>query len=192
MKFGFDVDDTLINLREHAFHIYNKKLNSNVPLENFRALKSLEIHEAFGLSAQQGGEMWNSLLEEIYYTNCRPFPHSVETLKRLVDLGHEVFYITARESKHQDATKKWLIENGFPVKDNHFFCGMRDVEKLNIITELQLDYYFDDKPAVLENMLELPIKIYAKDNSYNKQIELPRITCWSELQVIIEQDKKDN
>ena len=27
MKFGFDIDDTFINLREHAFHIYNKKLN---------------------------------------------------------------------------------------------------------------------------------------------------------------------
>ncbi len=29
MKFGFDIDDTLINLREHAFHIYNKKLNKS-------------------------------------------------------------------------------------------------------------------------------------------------------------------
>ena len=26
MKFGFDIDDTLIDLRRHAFHIYNKKL----------------------------------------------------------------------------------------------------------------------------------------------------------------------
>ena len=24
MKFGFDIDDTLIQLREHAFHIYNQ------------------------------------------------------------------------------------------------------------------------------------------------------------------------
>ncbi len=27
MRFGFDIDDTLINLREHAFQLYNKKLN---------------------------------------------------------------------------------------------------------------------------------------------------------------------
>ena len=39
MKFGFDIDDTLINLREHAFTIYNKKLNKNVPIEDFHALK---------------------------------------------------------------------------------------------------------------------------------------------------------
>ena len=30
MKFGFDIDDTLINLREHAFNLYNKKLEKNV------------------------------------------------------------------------------------------------------------------------------------------------------------------
>ena len=39
MKFGFDVDDTLINLREHAFHLYNKKLKKNIPIETFRELK---------------------------------------------------------------------------------------------------------------------------------------------------------
>ena len=35
MRFGFDIDDTLINLREHAFNIYNKKLNQNVPIDIF-------------------------------------------------------------------------------------------------------------------------------------------------------------
>lgn len=55
MKFGFDIDDTLINLREHAFHIYNRKLNQNIGLDVFQALTTMEIHDAFGLTKEEGG-----------------------------------------------------------------------------------------------------------------------------------------
>jgi uncharacterized protein len=185
MKFGFDIDDTLINLREHAFQLYNKKLNQNVQPDVFKALKTLEIHEAFGLTAEEGSRLWNSLLEEIYYSSCPPFPHAVETLQELEKQGHEVYYITARAKEHGERTKKWLIGNGFPVHEDRFYCGMNDSEKVNIIKELQLDYFFDDKPAVLETLSDLSIKVYAKDNSYNRHLNIPRITCWSELKEII-------
>jgi uncharacterized HAD superfamily protein len=185
MKFGFDIDDTLINLREHAFHLYNKKLNKNVGLDVFHSLKTVEIHEPFGLTAKQGGEMWNSLLEEIYYTSCPPFPFAVETLQELEKQGHEVYYITARPKEHCEQTKQWLRKNGFPVHDDRFFCGMKDEDKVRIIEELNLDYYFDDKPAVLETLLDKPIKVYVKHTSYNQDLNIPRITNWSELWDII-------
>ena len=63
VRFGFDIDDTLINLREHAFHIYNKKLNRNINVDLFHALDKVEIHELFGMTALQGNEMWASSLE---------------------------------------------------------------------------------------------------------------------------------
>ena len=43
MKFGFDIDDTLIDLRQHAFHLYNKKLNKKVGLDVFHSLKQLKF-----------------------------------------------------------------------------------------------------------------------------------------------------
>ncbi|MBA9026928.1 5' nucleotidase, NT5C type [Peribacillus huizhouensis] len=189
MKFGFDIDDTLINLREHAFHLYNKKLNKNVELSAFKALNTLEIHEPFGLTAQEGGAMWNSLAEEIYYTTCPAFEGAIETLQQLVKDGHEVFYITARNAEHCERTKDWLIQNQFPVKEGHFFCGMKDKEKIRIIEDLQLDYYFDDKPAVLETLLDVPTKVFAIDNSYNQELKIPRLLSWFDLQEIIA-DKK--
>ncbi|MDP4086854.1 MAG: HAD family acid phosphatase [Bacillota bacterium] len=185
MKFGFDIDDTLINLREHAFHLYNKKLDQNIGLNIFHSLKTVEIHEPFGLTAEEGWQMWNSLLEEIYYTTCPPFPYAVETLNELVEQGHEIYYITSRPKVHGERTKKWMIENGFRVKDGHFFYGMNDEEKVHIIEELGLDYFFDDKPAVLETLIHRPVKAFAKDTSYNQHLQLPRIFCWSELKKIM-------
>lgn len=183
MRFGFDIDDTLINLREHAFHIYNKKLNKDVGLEVFHQLKTVEIHEAFGMDKVEGGKMWTSLLEEIYFTNCPAFDGAIEFLNGLQAEGHEIFYITSRPIEYCPRTKEWVKNLGFPVKDEHFFCGMQDQEKINIIKDLKLDYYFDDKPAVLETLRDIPTKVYVKNQSYNKEINIPRVNNWNEFNI---------
>ncbi|MGG1553382.1 5' nucleotidase, NT5C type [Paenibacillus ferrarius] len=181
MKFGFDIDDTLIDLRKHAFHIYNDKLQMNVGLDIFEALDTMEIHQAFGLTKEEGGKLWHSLRDEIYFSGCSPFPHAREVLQQLVAQGHEVYYITARDREHSERTKMWMIENGFPVAEGHFYCGMSDSEKVHIIADLGLDYYVDDKPKVLETLQHLPTKVCVKDRSYNQHVNLPRITSWQEL-----------
>src|SRR5690606_7035963 len=141
MRLGFDIDDTLINLREHAFHIYKNNLNKNVPLSEYHALQRVEIHEPYGLTDDEDSQLWKSSLEEIYYTNCPPFEGAVEVLDKLIADGHEVFYITARPKDHGERTKEWLKQRGFPVVDGHFFYGMKDHEKIHIIKKLDLDYY---------------------------------------------------
>ncbi|PLT30495.1 5' nucleotidase, NT5C type [Peribacillus deserti] len=187
MKFGFDIDDTLINLREHAFHIYNKKLNKNVGTDIFLALQTLEIHEAFGLTAEEGFKMWNSLVDEIYYTSCPPIQNSLEALQELDHQGHEIYYITARPKEHGERTKKWMTKQGFPMQEGRFYCGMKDEEKIQIIRKLKLDYYFDDKPAVLETLANEQLKVYVMNQSYNTHVNIPRITSWTELRNIITQ-----
>jgi uncharacterized protein len=186
MKFGFDIDDTLINLRQHAFELYNHKLQKNIALENFHALKTVEIHEPFGLNATEGKQLWNTLREEIYFTNCPPFPDAIEALNELVSNGHEVYYITARKKQFAEKTKDWMKQAGFPVIDSHFFCGMEDHEKICIIQELQLDYYFDDKPAVLETLQGSTTRLYVKDHPYNQHLELNRIKDWKQLRALYE------
>ncbi|PJK16550.1 hypothetical protein CQS04_05160, partial [Chryseomicrobium excrementi] len=154
MKFGFDIDDTLIDLRKHAFNIYNQKLGKNVPLDQFQKLERVEIHELFDLTDEQGGEMWKSSLEDIYYTDCPVYPNALETLLELDQQGHEIYYITARPKEHGERTKEWMKAQGFPVQDDRFFYGMQDGEKIEIIRRLGLDYYFDDKPDVVNTLLK--------------------------------------
>ncbi|WP_309867952.1 5' nucleotidase, NT5C type [Bacillus sp. SLBN-46] len=190
MKFGFDIDDTLINLREHAFHLYNKKLQLTIPIEEFHSLTTLEIHKPFGLSDQEGSKMWNDSLEEIYYTDCLPFPNAVEVINELKQDGHEIYYITSRPLVHCERSRKWLVNAGFPVVEGSFYCGMKDSEKINIIKQLGLGYYFDDKPAVLETLIESGPRVFMKHSSYNQHIQLPRIHCWSELKDILSEIEK--
>ncbi|MFT8320106.1 MAG: HAD family acid phosphatase [Bacillus sp. (in: firmicutes)] len=184
MKYGFDIDDTLINLREHAFRLYNQKLNKNLDLRVFQAIKTVEIHEPFGLLAHEGKALWNSLREDIYFTNCPPFPMAVEMLNELVKNGHEVYYITARKKQFAEKTMEWMKQQGFPIQEDHFYCGMEDHDKIHIINSLELDYYFDDKPAVLETLADTTINVYVKDHPYNKELNINRIQDWSELSIL--------
>jgi uncharacterized protein len=189
MRLGFDIDDTLIGLREHAFHIYNKKLKQDLPIDVFHTIKTLEIHEPFGLSKQEGNQLWIDSMEEIYFSDCPAYPDAVEVLQELHKHGHEIYYITARPSKHCEQTKKWVEKAGFPVQEGRFFCGMKDEEKIHTIKELNLDYYFDDKPNVLETLTSESVQLYVRDQSYNQHMEFPRLTNWTELKDIV---KKHN
>ncbi|MBM7706344.1 putative HAD superfamily protein [Chryseomicrobium aureum] len=187
MKFGFDIDDTLIDLRKHAFDIYNQKLGKNVPLDQFTKLERVEIHELFDMTDEQGGEMWKSSLEDIYYTTCPVYPNALETLVELDQQGHEIYYITARPKEHGERTKEWMKAQGFPVQDERFFYGMKDDEKVQIIKRLDLDYYFDDKPDVVNTLVkEENLKVILKDQSYNRHLTFTRLVDWTEIQEILE------
>lgn len=187
MKLGFDIDDTLLNLREHAFHIYNRELTKQIRVEEFHALTTIPIHGIFGLTLEEGKELWSRHREEIFYT-ATPFPEAIEVLQELANQGHEIYYVTARSPEHCEKTKNSIQELGFPVQDNRFYCGMGDTEKVHVIRRLGLDYYFDDKPAVLDTLNELEIRVYTKDNGYNKHLDVPRIVNWRELLVILQHD----
>lgn len=187
MKFGFDIDDTLIDLRKHAFTIYNQKLGKNVPLDQFTNLERVEIHELFDLTDEQGGEMWKSSLEDIYYTDCPVYPNALETLVELDQQGHEIYYITARPKEHGERTKEWMKAQGFPVQDDRFYYGMQDGEKVEIIKRLGLDYYFDDKPDVVNTLLkEENLQVILKDQSYNRHLTFTRLVDWTDIQQILE------
>lgn len=185
MKIGFDIDDTLINLREHAFEIYNKKLNQNISVKHFYELDRVEIHELFGLTDEQGKDMWNSSLEEIYYTNCPVYSGAIETLHALKEEGHEIYYVTARAKEHGERSKDWMKKKGFPIDDDHFFYGMQDHEKIHIIKNIVLDFYVDDKPTILETLRNEKVTTIVKDQSYNRNHQSVRIYHWEEFRKLI-------
>ncbi|MFD2043317.1 HAD family acid phosphatase [Ornithinibacillus salinisoli] len=185
MKFGFDIDDTLINLREHAFNLYKQKLNKQLSRDDFLAIKRVEIHEPFGLSDEQGKEMWNSSLEEIYFTDCPAFPGAIETLLELDHQGHDIYYITARPKEHGERTKDWMKEQGFPIQDDHFYYGMKDEEKVHIIQDLDLDFYVDDKPSVLRTLSNTSVNLVVKDQSYNEEVKVARIVDWVDFMTVM-------
>lgn len=180
MKYGFDIDDTLINLREYAFHYYNEQLQQQQSLEAFLQLPRLEIHELFGLTSEEGTAMWQRSAEQLLFTDCPIFDGALDVLHRLQAEGHELYYITARNSCHTTPTFEWMEKQGFPIKQQNFYCGMRDDEKVHIIQDLKLDVYTDDKPAILHTLTNSGTTALLKHHSYNQHAPFLRFTHWHE------------
>ncbi|MGN7478256.1 5' nucleotidase, NT5C type [Solibacillus silvestris] len=185
MKFGFDIDDTLIDLRRHAFRLYNKKLNRAVGEDIFEKIPTVEIHEAFGLTSDEGSEMWNDSMKDIYFTDCPSFDGAQQVLRKLAEQGHEIYYITSRPKKYCAETRAWVKAQGFPVVDANFYCGMEDHEKIDIIKKLELDVYVDDKPAVLNTLAGTNTKVIVKNQSYNQQVDYIRLVNWHEFGALL-------
>ena len=185
MKLGFDIDDTLIDLRRHAFHLYNKKMKKNISINVFEAIPTVEIHVPFGLTNEQGGQLWKASMEEIYFTDCPSFEGAKEMLNALAKEGHEIYYITSRPKHYCQQTREWVKAQGFPVVNERFFCGMQDHEKIELINKLQLDVYVDDKPAVLNTLVNSKTKVIVKNQSYNVQVPFPRLTNWHDFRSLL-------
>lgn len=185
MRLGFDIDDTLIDLRRHAFRLYNAQLDQNIPESVFEEIPTVEIHKPFGLTDEEGYEMWKANMRDIYFTDCPAFPSAVEVLNRLNDEGHEIFYITSRPKGFCKESEAWVREKGFPVKGDQFFCGMEDHEKIATIEKLQLDFYIDDKPKVLNTLKELSTTLIIRDQSYNQKESFLRLEHWADFEKII-------
>lgn len=184
MKFGFDIDDTLINLRGYAFTLYNEKLGQSLGMDVFDTIPTVEIHAPFGLTNEEGSAMWKRAMEDIYFTNCPHYDGARETVQALVDEGHEVYYITSRPKEYCARTREWMVAQGFPVAEGHFFCGMQDDEKIATIKALALDYYVDDKPAVLDTLASVATKVIVKDQSYNREVSYPRLLDWKDFSTL--------
>ncbi|MER2000291.1 MAG: hypothetical protein ABS882_10970, partial [Lysinibacillus sp.] len=130
-------------------------------------------------------QMWIDSMEDIYFTDCPAFPEALETIQNLASEGHDIYYITSRPKKFCPRTKAWMKANGFPVVDENFYCGMEDHEKIDIIKSLKLDYYIDDKPAVVETLQGIDTKVLLKHQSYNQTINLPRLVNWCDFKKLL-------
>lgn len=73
MRFGFDIDDTLIDLRGHALSIYNRKLKKEIEASALQQLNTLEIHSLYDLTDDEGFKMWNQHQEEIFLRTAKLF-----------------------------------------------------------------------------------------------------------------------
>lgn len=196
LKIGFDIDDTLNNVRFRAAEIFNRELSLSIETNEVLNHSNIHLYSLFGLSELKGKELWKKHQNEIYSTNI-PLDSSVECLNQLFREGHQIFYITARSNTKENVlmTKEWLKTNGFPFHESRFYIGMKDEEKAKIVTDLNLDLYFDDKPSVLsvfENNKSTKPLIVKRSHTYNEHLSFPSVSDWSSIFDILDLFYEEN
>jgi len=175
---AFDVDGVLNDLHTPWVKLYNKLSGDTLKVES---IFDYDIRK-FVLPS------WKNKILELLNTPGL-FLHApiaegaVEVVKKLLDAGHEVIFVSAFNPFYQSAPEKgqWLEEHFsgiMTVGENIFFCSKKYLVKFDIL--------IDDSPKNLEllSMKQMGILWNQPWNSLDYHVN--RATTWQEVLDLIE------
>lgn len=170
MRIGIDIDDTITNTTSKMFE-YMQKLN-------------IEKTGDFCNYTNEEFERYRSLMVEYIepvLSSCTLKDECVEVIRKLKDMGHKIYIITARSNRFSkniyDITLNYLKENNI-LFDKFFF----DYEnKKDICIEQKIDYMIDDNINVYNSLVGTSTKPLLFTKEANMKYSCERVNDWNEV-----------
>ena len=167
-----DVDDVICNLQEVVVDLFNKRFGSKYTLNDFTDYDVMNI-----LPAQDGIAMRNMYGESGLYNKVRPMSGSQDALQKLINMGHQVYLVTAAVPKTY-GEKVEFIKRYFPfIDENHIVCMRHKwMFKSDIMIEDNLQNLLA-KPYYHRILLDRPWNQSNKDYIY----DIHRCRNWNDI-----------
>lgn len=117
MIIAIDIDDTICNLQEVVIDIFNKRFGSHYKIDDFAEYDIMNI-----LPTQDAIVMKDMYGESGLYDKVKPMLGAQEALEKLINLGHQVYLVTAAIPKTY-GEKVAFIKRFFPyIDESHIIC----------------------------------------------------------------------
>jgi uncharacterized HAD superfamily protein len=194
MRIGIDIDDTLNDVKEkleNAGFNYAKSLGKNIVLSDDKCRKDNKgshISDKFNFTYEELKHFLGPIQDEII-NNANPKNNASNILKKLKELGHEIYIITARDSEfHEDPykqSKEWLDSNNI-VFDKLI---VNAIEKDIICKEENIDLFIDDSLYNCISVSNLGIKTILFSNNESNYSNIISISNWNDIYKYIESIK---
>lgn len=176
MIIAVDVDDTICNLQEIVVDLFNKRFGSHYTLENFTEYDIMNV-----LPTQDAIVMKDIYGESGLYNKVKPMPGAQDTLEKLINLGHQVYLVTAAIPETY-GEKVAFIKRFFPYIDDNHIVAMKHKHmfKADIMIE-------DNLQALLAGqhyhriLVNRPWNQSSKDWVYG----INRCNNWSEIHEVV-------
>lgn len=177
MKIGIDIDDTITDS-------YNKildELQKVFGINKFDCIKQGMTYYDIKKQIPNYNEFCFDNFEEIL-KDVPLKPGVKEILDKLINKGHEIYFITARrlgEYKNPyKFTKKFLADNCINYTKLHI--GV--INKGKFCKENNIELFIDDTVEKCKSAKEHGIKTYLFDNTFNKETnEYERVYSWYDI-----------
>lgn len=116
---------------------------------------------------------WDGDLIYPIFREAKPIEGARESLYTLIEMGHELVYLTARPKIAEEVTLEWLKKYDFPNIPLHMHK-----DKLSFMIHHQYDLLVDDSPNEIMSVTGIKEFITHK-RRYNKH--LPNRYTWDEI-----------
>jgi 5'(3')-deoxyribonucleotidase len=171
-----DVDDVICNLQEVVVNLFNKRYGSHYSVEDFTEYDVMNI-----LPTQDAMVLKDMYGETGLYDKVKPMPGAQEALEKLINLGHQVYLVTAAIPKTY-GEKVAFIKRFFPYIDDGHIVAMRHKHMF------KCDVMIEDN---LNNLLAKPY--YHRicfDRPWNREVndwtyDIHRCKNWNEIVEVV-------
>jgi len=190
-RYGFDLDDVILNFMESFRVFHNENYGTSHELEDYT-----DFHLENIIDNCTGEEMRNRI--DIFYNshehkNAEPIHGALEVLKKLSE-KYELIIITAKPEELREQTISWLdthLPNIFSevVFTNHFQGAGQKRSKGDVCLELGIEAFVDDAIHNAENVASAGVPVLLLDAPWNRKFEeteyIKRVHNWEEIEQIL-------
>lgn len=180
MKIGFDIDGVLCNLLKNYI---NKLKLYNIIEEN---ISEKDIYTDLKIQFNFSDKIEKQILNYDLYYNLPPNLGIIYDIKKFMNSGYEILYITARYNNDEtkQATIDWLKK--YDIFDRSFGC-IHEKSALKYIhaKENNLDFFIDDYHKVIRSMKGIVPYPFLLKGMRNKNDDLIEYE-WRDVKKIIE------
>lgn len=168
-RIGIDLDGVLFDFIGALERWCDQPTILEEPLRRFERRSApatrWEFYEDWGWTREHFTAVCDLAVDEgALFMQGDPTTGAVEALQSLLDAGHEVVIVTARNfgKRSEELTRKWLDKHKVPYSELHFAQDK---------TQFQLDFHLDDSPDVVASFDDTPTTAVVWHQPWNKHLE---------------------
>jgi uncharacterized HAD superfamily protein len=204
MRIGVDLDDVIAICAVPYLRRFAQEYKVELPDEKeigWHLLREMDTR----VSVEERDRFRIKLYDGTFFSELEIYKECPMILERLVQKGHEIFFITARAERRRMITETWLREKRILdyAKAVHlkpygefrpdYPRGRYDAEgsaryKTRLAQELRLDVFCEDDVVISKTLAEAGLRVLLFDHPWNREVAHERITRvagWSEAGALL-------
>jgi len=197
MRIGIDLDDVVAECAVPYLRKFAREYGVELPDEElgWQTLDAIDIPE------EEKARFRTRTYDSDFFSRLEPYADCPAVLERMVEAGHELYFVTARAEKRRIITETWLREKGLldharavHLRPPHEIGeetprGRYDATgsaryKSRLAQELELDRFCEDDRVIARTLAEAGTHVWLFDHPWNRDVAHPnveRVRGWSDI-----------
>lgn len=164
LKICLDIDNVIVDFLGQFIRVFNLKKNTRLVISDITSFLPHESLESL-ISENDWDDIFAYCEENGLYATLKSYDGARTSIENLMKEGHEVYCLTARNSKFRGETEMSFLLNGLPNLKIYY----APKSKYRMLKKLAPDVFVDDSLTNCEEALKANVKsIYIMDQPYNR------------------------
>ena len=198
MRIGVDLDDVVAVCAVPYLRRFAERFRVELPDDDlgWHTLSALE-----SVPPEEKDRFRRELYDGTFFGELDLYQDCPLALERMVQAGHELYFITARAERRRIVTETWLREKGLiehakavhlkPHGDfdptapaGRYDAGSSARYKTRLARELELDAFCEDDEVIALALADAAVRVWLFDHPWNRDVAHPlvdRVAGWSDV-----------